>query len=430
MEQNQKQETKLLIENAAQMLTMRGESNHEIGLIESGWLYIEGDKIRAVGTKEEVEAAAGDLSGVQRIDATGKVVMPGFVDCHTHVVFGGSRVAEYAIKLTDDRPETLEKYGIPTGIYASVNMTKDVPIEVLAARTERRLRNMLITGTTTIESKSGYGLTLPSEMKMLEVNRLLSAHLPMDIVPTFLGGHGWEEGKDKDWYIDQLCQEMIPQVSRFHMASFNDVWVDEGHFTAKDAEKILSCGQQYGLIPCIHTDAYSDIGGSALAAEMKMANAGHLNYTPLAMLPKLRDAGVVGVILPGTDFAVHHPHPVDPRPMLDCGMTLALATNCNPGCWMESMQMVLILACRQHRFSPAEAVRAATYGSAKALTLNDRGVLDKDKTADVLILDVETFEDMVYKFGRNHVQTVIKSGEIVVEDGRIVKERQVQMPQI
>lgn len=429
MEQNQKNENKLLIENAAQMLTMRGESNHDVGMLESGWLYIEGDKIRAVGNQEEVEGAIGDLSGVQRIDASGKVVMPGFVDCHTHVVFGGSRVAEYAIKLTDDRPETLEKYGIPTGIYASVNMTKDVPIEVLAARTERRLRNMLITGTTTIESKSGYGLTLPAEMKQLEVNRLLSAHLPMDIVPTFLGGHGWEEGKDKDWYIDQLCQEMIPQVSRFHMASFNDVWVDEGHFTAKDAEKILSCGQKYGLIPCIHTDAYSDIGGSALAAEMKMANAGHLNYTPLAMLPKLRDAGVVGVILPGTDFTVHHPHPVDPRPMLDCGMTLALATNCNPGCWIESMQVVLILACRQHRFSPAEAIRAATYGSAKALTLNDRGVLEQDKVADILILDVETFEDVIYKFGRNHVQTVIKSGEIVVQDGQIVKERQVKTPQ-
>ena len=416
----EQKENKLLIENDAQVLTMRGESNHDVGMLEGGWIYVEGNKIKAIGTKEEVEQAAGSLEDVTRIDATGKVITPGFVDCHTHVVFGGSRVAEYAIKLTDDRPETLEKYGIPTGIYASVNMTRDVPVEVLAARTERRMRNMLITGTTTIESKSGYGLTLPSEMKMLEVNRLLSATLPMDIVPTFLGAHGWEEGKDKDWYIDHLCQDMIPQVAAFHMASFNDVWVDEGHFTAADAEMILSCGRDHGLIPCIHTDAYSDIGGSALAAEMKMANAGHLNYTPLSVLPKMRDAGVVGVILPGTDFAVHHPHPVDPRPMLDCGMTLALATNCNPGCWMESMQMVLVLACRLHRFSPAEAFRAATYGSARALTLNDRGVLDVDKVADLLILDVETFEDVVYKFGRNHVQTVIKNGKVVVQDGRIL----------
>lgn len=411
---------KLLIENASQVLTMRGESNHDVGMLRDASIYVEDGLIRSLGSKEEVSADILDRTGVTVVDASGKVVVPGFVDCHTHTIFGGSRVAEYAIKLTDDRPETLERLGIPTGIYASVNLTKDLPVEVLAEQTERRMRNMLLTGTTTIESKSGYGLTLPSEMKMLEVNRLLSAILPMDIVSTFLGGHGWEEGKSKDWYIDQLCEEMIPQVASFRMAAFNDVWVDEGHFTAADAERILSCGREYNLIPSIHTDAYSDIGGSALAAEMKMANAGHLNYTPNELLPQLRDAGVVGVLLPGTDFSVRHPHPAKPRPMLNCGMTLALASNCNPGNWMESMQVVLTLACRQHGFSPAEAFRAATYGGAKALTLTDRGVLDVGKVADLLILDVDTFEDVIYKFGRNHVQTVIKKGNIVVQDGRLL----------
>ena len=411
---------KLLIENASQVLTMRGESNHDVGMLRDASIYVEDGLIRSLGSKEEVSADILDRTGVTVVDASGKVVAPGFVDCHTHTIFGGSRVAEYAIKLTDDRPETLERLGIPTGIYASVNLTKDLPVEVLAEQTERRMRNMLLTGTTTIESKSGYGLTLPSEMKMLEVNRLLSAILPMDIVSTFLGGHGWEEGKSKDWYIDQLCEEMIPQVASFRMAAFNDVWVDEGHFTAADAERILSCGREYNLIPSIHTDAYSDIGGSALAAEMKMANAGHLNYTPNELLPQLRDAGVVGVLLPGTDFSVRHPHPANPRPMLNCGMTLALASNCNPGNWMESMQVVLTLACRQHGFSPAEAFRAATYGGAKALTLTDRGVLDVGKVADLLILDVDTFEDVIYKFGRNHVQTVIKKGNIVVQDGRLL----------
>lgn len=411
---------KLLIENASQVLTMRGESNHDVGMLRDASIYVEDGLIRSLGSKEEVSADILDRTGVTVVDASGKVVVPGFVDCHTHTIFGGSRVAEYAIKLTDDRPETLERLGIPTGIYASVNLTKDLPVEVLAEQTERRMRNMLLTGTTTIESKSGYGLTLPSEMKMLEVNRLLSAILPMDIVSTFLGGHGWEEGKSKDWYIDQLCEEMIPQVASFRMAAFNDVWVDEGHFTAADAERILSCGREYDLIPSIHTDAYSDIGGSALAAEMKMANAGHLNYTPNELLPRLRDAGVVGVLLPGTDFSVRHPHPANPRPMLNCGMTLALASNCNPGNWMESMQVVLTLACRQHGFSPAEAFRAATYGGAKALTLTDRGVLDVGKVADLLILDVDTFEDVIYKFGRNHVQTVIKKGNIVAQDGRLL----------
>ncbi|MEM5780768.1 MAG: imidazolonepropionase, partial [Lawsonibacter sp.] len=235
----QKATNKLLIENAAQILTMRGEGNHEVGLLECGSIYIEGDHIKAIGTQEEVAAAVGIGTDIRRIDASGKVISPGFIDCHTHVVFGGSRVAEYTIKLTDDRPETLARLGIPTGIYASVNMTRDVPVDDLAAQTERRMRNMLINGTTTIESKSGYGLTLPAEMKMLEVNRLLSATLPLDIVSTFLGGHGWEEGKSKEWYMDHLCQEMIPQVAAFHMAAFNDVWCDEGHYTAAESERIL-----------------------------------------------------------------------------------------------------------------------------------------------------------------------------------------------
>lgn len=410
---------KLLIEDAAQILTMRGEGSGQVGLLEHGWLYVQDGKIQAIGTKEEVLPAVPDGEDVVRVDASGKVVTPGLIDCHTHVVFGGSRVEEYTVKLTDSRPETLAQRGIQTGIYASVNMTRDVPVEELAAQTEQRMRGMLIHGTTTIESKSGYGLTLPSEMKMLEVNRLLSATLPMDIVSTFLGAHGWEEGKPKDWYIDHLCQDMIPQVASFHMAAFNDVWCDEGHFTAAESERILSCGRDHGLIPTIHTDAYSYIGGSDLAAEMKMASAVHLNYTPEHVFPKLRDAGVVGVVLPGIDFSVKHDRPFNPRPMLDAGMTLALATNCCPGCWLESMQMVLILACRQHGFSPAEAFRAATYGSAKALTLDDRGVLDTGKTADLLLFDVDTYEKVVYQYGRNHVELVIKDGSIVVRGGQV-----------
>lgn len=418
-------ESKLLIENAAQVLTMRGETNHDVGIIENGSIYMEGNKIKAVGTKDEVAAVIGEAADVARIDAAGKVVTPGFVDCHTHVVFGGSRVAEYSVKLTDDRPETLKKFGIPTGIYASVNMTRDLPVEELAAQTEKRMRSMIINGTTTIESKSGYGFTLPSEMKMLEVNRLLSATLPMDIVPTFLGGHGWAEDKSKEWYLDYLCKEMIPQVAAFHMASFNDVWCDDGNYTAAESEKILRAGMDYGLIPTIHSEAYSYIGGADLAIDVKAASAGHLNYTPPELFPRMRDAGVVGIALVTTDYVVQHKRPVDPRPMLDCGMDVALATNCNPGCWVESMQFAMDLACRRHRFSPSEAFRAATYGGAKVLTLTDRGVLDVNKVADVLIFDVSVFQDVFYQHGVNHVETVIKNGKVVVRNGRLVKEDEV-----
>lgn len=418
----EKKETKLLIENAAQILTMRGDSNHDVGLIENGSIYMVGDKIKAVGTKEEVAAVVGDAADVKRIDATGKVVTPGFVDCHTHVVFGGSRVAEYSVKLTDSRPETLEKFGIPTGMNASVGMTKYLPVEELAAQTEKRMRNMLINGTTTIESKSGYAFTMPGEMKMLEVNRLLSATLPMDIVPTFLGGHGWDEDMGKEKYLDYLCKEMIPQIARFHMAAFNDVWCDEGNYTAAESERILRAGMDHGLIPTIHAEAYSYIGGADVAIDLKAASAGHLNYTPVELFPKMRDAGVVGIVIATTDYVVQHQRPVNPRPMLDCGMDIAIATNCNPGCWVESMQFAMDLAARRHRISPAEAFRAATYGGAKALTLTDRGVLDVDKVADVLIFDVPVFQDVFYQHGVNHVETVVKNGKVVVQDGRLVPQ--------
>ena len=416
--------TKLLIENAKQILTMQGESSHDVGLIENGSVYIEDDKIVALGPKAEIDALVPDKKGVTVIDATGKVVTPGFVDPHTHTVFGGSRVAEYAVKMTDPRPETLKKLGIPTGAYASVNMTRDLPIEKLAEQTEKRMRHMLINGTTTLESKSGYAFTLPGEMKMLEVNRLMSGILPLDIVSTFLGAHGWAEGMDKDVYIDLLCKEMIPQVAAFHMAAFNDIWVDEGNFTAADAEKVLGTGKDYGLIPTIHTGAYSDIGGAKVAIALGAASAAHLNYTPAELYPQLRDAGVVGILAVTTDFVVAHKKPVQPRPMLEAGMTLALATNCNPGCWVESVPFAMALACRRHGMAPVEAFRAATYGGACALTLKDRGRLDKDMIADLLIFDVDTFEDVIYKFGTNLVEKVIKKGRVVVDGGRILENEE------
>lgn len=414
----------LLIKNAKQLLTMEGSLNCDIGLVENGSVLIKDGIILSAGTTETVKAAMTEQvkAGVtvETIDASGKVVLPGFIDCHTHVTFGGSRVAAYAVTMTDDDPETLAKKGIPSGIYASVNMTIGLTKDELKAQTKRRLLNMITNGTTTIEAKSGYGLTMDSELRMLTVNRELNEELPMDIFSTFLGAHGWTEGMKKEDYIDLLCKEMIPRVAEEHLATCNDIWCDEGHYTAKECETVLSCGRDYGLAPRIHTDAYSYIGGSDLAADMQMLSADHLNYTPVPVFDKLAAANVTGVVLAGTDFAVKHPKQFDPRPMLAAGMDLGLATNCCPGCWCESMIVILTLACREHGLSPEEALRAATRGAAKAMGLKDRGRLSAGMLADLLILDTDTYEDLIYKYGRNPIETIIKSGKVTVQNGQIL----------
>ena len=220
----------LLIRNARQLLTMEGDRNNDIGLIEGGSVLIRDGLIEAAGKAAEIDKLAEKLKSegtdVETIDASRKVVLPGFIDCHTHVTFGGSRVAAYSISVTDDNPETLVKKGIPTGIYASVNMTVNLPKEELKAQTKRRLENMFMNGTTTLEGKSGYGLTMESELRMLEVNRELNAELPLDIFSTFLGAHGWTEGMKKEDYIDLLCKEMIPRVAEEKLAGCNDIWCD------------------------------------------------------------------------------------------------------------------------------------------------------------------------------------------------------------
>lgn len=413
---NNKPVADLVITNCSQLLTCKKNALDLVGLIENSWIAVIGEKIVAVGTKKEV-ASTIDCSHALVIDAIGKVVIPGFVDCHTHLIFGGSRVKEYATRMTVDDPEVLQQMGIKTGIMTTVEMTRNASIGSLYATASSRINHMLCNGTTTVESKSGYGLSVTEEIKMLKVNKQLNRNLPIDVISTFLGAHGWPEDISKEKYIDLLIQEMIPRVVELRLAKFCDIWCDEGHYSTEESRKILEAGLNAGLKPKIHTDAYSYIGGSDLAAEMKMVSADHLNYTPQVVMRKLSEANVPGVLLPAIDFAVKHPRPFDPRPMIGEGMTIALATNCCPGCWNESMQFVMTLACRQHRISPAEALRAATLGGAVALQLeNDRGSLEVGKLADIQIWGVPTYEDVIYRFGGNIVEKVIKRGKVVVEN--------------
>lgn len=410
-----------LISNAKQILTMQGQQTGDIGILDNASVYIEDGKIAVIGRNDEVQAYLEQHPSADYalFDATGKTVLPGFVDCHTHVVFGGSRVLEYTASITGDY-EKIKKTGMKTGIYATIDMTNAMSVDTLMAESAVRVRRMIEAGATTIESKSGYALNTVGELQMLAANQKLAQQLPVDIYSTFLGAHGWPRDKDKRDYIDLLINEMMPQVQARGLAHFCDVWCDDGYYTAKESEEILRVGEAHGMLPKIHTDAYSYIGGSDLAAEMAMSSADHLNYTPLPSLKKLIQNDVVGVILPAIEFAVAHPLPAKVRLMLDEGMTIALATNCCPGAWVDSMQFVLILACRQYGMAPEEALYAATAAGAKALLLDDRGVLSVGKKADLQLWDVDTYEDIFYKYTLNPVSHIFKNGELIVEHGQLM----------
>ena len=410
-------EADLVISNAGQLVTCNPNLPFRDGVIENGWMAIKGEQIIAVGSKVEVTTAA-DYNPESLIDAEGKVVVPGFVDSHTHLVFGGSRVDEYSLGLTTNDPVEFENKGVRRGIMATVDTTRSESIDSLYSSAKSRLLNMLSHGTTTVESKSGYGLSLEAEKKLLEVNYLLQDHTPADIVPTFLGAHGWPADIPKDKYIDLLLNEMIPWVVDRKMAKYCDIWCDEGKYTLEESKKILLSAQDLGLEPKIHTDAYSYIGGSDFAAEIGMVSADHLNYTPRKTMQKLAESKTVGVLMPALDFAVQHPVPFDYRAMKEEGMDVALATNLCPGCWTESLLFVMVLACRLYRFSPGEALMAATMGGAKALNLDfDRGSLEAGKLADIQIWDVPTFEHATYRFSTNVVDRVIKRGEVIINNG-------------
>ncbi len=401
----------LIIAGATEVLTCVPSAGDLAGRREGASVAIAGQRIVAVGSPAEV-AEQVDTTSAQVIDASGKIVAPGFVDCHTHLIFGGSRAQEYAARMTMGAAE-VNALGIPTGIIATMEMTRAETSDTLTVSAAQRLRRMFRSGTTTVESKSGYGLSLTEEIKQLEVNRRLRAIQPVDVVSTFLGAHDFPPDVPRQRYVDMVINEMIPRVAEEGLAEFCDVYCDDGYYTVEQSQRILEAGLRAGLQAKIHVDAYSDIGGAEMAAELGVVSADHLNYTDRAAMRKLAEAGAIGVVMPALDFAVRHPRPFDARAMMAEGMTLALATDLCPGCWVESMQLVMQLACRLYQFSPAEALYASTVGAARALGLEtDRGSLEPGKLADVQIWDLPTFEDVIYRLGHNAVETVIKRGRV------------------
>lgn len=417
----------LILKDAAQLLTCAGSNPSHLEALADGWVVITGDRIAGIGqgakTLEVFRHTSGfDFSAAEVVSLAGKVLAPGFVDCHTHLVFGGSRVDEYVAKLPRGDAESLKKRGIPTGLAASMAMTREASEKSLAESAGFRLKNLMASGVTTAEIKSGYGFTTAHELKQLRVIQKLNALQPVDLHATFLGAHGWPPDMNKEDYMEVLLSEMIPEVGGSGLATACDVWCDDGYYTAAESEKILTKALDFGMKPKIHTDAYSLIGGSELAIEMGMLSADHLNYTTYDIMEKMAAAGIPGVLLPGTDFNVQHPVLTQPGLMLKAGMTLALATNLNPGNYVESMAWILVLACRRHGMTPEEAIRAATIGGALALGLQeDRGSIEVGKRADLQVWSTDRYENIIYRQGANLVETVIKNGQPIV--GRLAAER-------
>lgn len=387
-----------LIVGAAEVLSCRPDGGG-LGRIPGGRVLIEGDRIVAVGR-------LGELAADTVIDAHGGVVMPGFVDSHTHVVFGGTRVDEYAARCAGVPPPT----GAPIGILGTMAATRPLAPQALADASRGRLEEMLRHGTTTVEVKSGYGLSAAAELAMLEANRLLASELGIDVVSTFLGAHAIPPGADRDAYVEQVC-ETIPVVAQRGLAQFCDVYCDEGYFTLDETERILRTGVDHGLRPKVHLDAYAHTAAAVLAAELGAVTVDHLNHTLPAELEALADAGVIAVAMPLLDFAAAHERPTVARELVNRGLRVAIATDCCPGCHATSMQLTIQHACRAGGLSVTDAIRAATIDAAAAVGREDEvGSLQPGKRADVLILDTARFEDLAYRLGHNAVTTVICGG--------------------
>jgi imidazolonepropionase len=417
----------LLLTNAAQVVTCaaagpkRGAALADVGVIEEGAVAVDGGVIVAVGP---AAALHGRFAPRTTLDATGKVLCPGFVDCHTHLVFGGERVAEFERKLAGVTYQELLAAG--GGILATMRATRAASVAELFEAGRRHLATMQRLGATTVEIKSGYGLDTASELKLLTAIEQLAGATPLDIVPTFLGAHAIppEYAGRGDDYVDLLCSEMLPAVhdwwgrSRFAASGaplFQDVFCEEGVFDVAQSRRILEAGLRFGLRPKIHADEFVALGGSTLAVELRAISADHLDVTPAAEIATLGASETLAVLLPGVNLHLGSHHFADARALIDAGAALALATDFNPGSApILSLPLVMALACRYQHLTPGEALNAVTINAAHAVGLGDRlGSLEVGKQADVLVIDAPDYRHLVYWLGINLVAAVVKRGQVL-----------------
>ncbi len=400
----------LLITHASELLSLKGPTTPRIqnqmknlGVIKNGSVAIKNGLVFDVGKNLRYKAET-------IIDASGKLVMPGFVDPHTHLVFAGSREFELDLKLAGvPYMEILKRGG---GIFYTVKETRKATPVQLFQQSKKCLETMLSYGTTSCETKTGYGLDVQTELKLLKVQKKLQETQPMDIVSTFLGAHAIPSGQQSNEYLKLVIAEMLPKAEG--LARFCDVFCEKGVFTVAQASKILNAGKEYGLRPKIHADEIVDTGGASLAAKVGAISADHLLQSSEVGLRAMAQQQVTGVLLPATPFCLMMQRYAPARRIIDLGVPVALATDLNPNCWTENMQFIVQLACLKMQMTPAEAITAATFNAACAIGLQQKvGSLEMGKQADVLILDCPNHQFLPYHFGVNLVDTVIKKGKIL-----------------
>ena len=423
----------LLVENASELITLAtdepnnnsgkpriGSSMRDLGVIRGGSVAALNGHIVAVGGTHEIRERVTLAPNAEVIDAKGMVVLPGFVDSHTHLVFAGSREQEF-IQRAEGKTylDILDSGG---GILSTVRATRNATESELLALGLKHLDIMMCHGTTTVEIKSGYGLSVDEELRSLRVIRELDKSHPVDVVSTFMGAHavGPEYAGDPEGYVQHVIDEMIPRVKEENLAEFCDVFCEEGVFSVTQSRRILEAGLACGLLPRIHADEMASLGGAELAAEIGAVSAEHLLYASAQGIHKMAEAGVTATLLPVTSFTLMLGRYANARAFIDAGCPVALATDFNPGTSPTlSMQFVMNVAALGMKLHPAEIICATTINAAYGLNRgNSIGSLEVGKLADMVVVDTDTYLRIPYQLGTNIVDKVVKGGRLVVSEGR------------
>jgi imidazolonepropionase len=409
-----------LITGCSQLLTLRGpvprRGKHltDLGIIKDGAILVHDDRITAIGPRKKIEKLP-QAKRVEKLDLGGRVVLPGFVDSHTHLIFPESRAAEYEMRIAGATYEEIARKG--GGIRNSVKKLREAPASDLKRRALKNLKDFGAHGTTTIEAKSGYGLDWESERKILTLYAELHQEQPIDIHSTFLGAHvvPYEYKKRPEAYVDLVAHKWIPSVALAGLAEFCDVFCDRGAFTVAQSRKILKAGRDAGLVPRIHAEQLINTGAAQLAVEVQAASADHLEKLSPKDIRALAASNVLCTMLPGCCFHLGLAHYGPARQLIDAGAIIGLATDFNPGTSPTlNMSVILSLACNQLRMSPAEAIAAATINPAFSLRVHDRiGSLEVGKYADIAAFDVADYREIPYYFGVNLCSLTMKRGAVI-----------------